>query len=60
MRMAVAALGWVVSIELADVQLVVAILSGLVVIVFTALNTYVLWRDRIRGQRKSPGDGTPQ
>ncbi len=42
---------WLASIKLADVQLVVSIVGGLAVLMYTALNTYVLWRDKVR--RKS-------
>ena len=39
---------WFLSIKLADIQLVVAIFSGCLVAVYTGLNTYVLWRDKVR------------
>lgn len=42
---------WFGSVKLADVQAVVAILSGLVVGTLAALNAYVVWRDKIRGRK---------
>jgi hypothetical protein len=39
---------WVLSVQLADVQVVVSIVGGLAVLVYTGLNTYVLWRDKVR------------
>lgn len=50
-RMVAAVLAWIGSITLADVQLVVAILSGCAVLTYTVVNTYVLWRDKIRGKQ---------
>lgn len=41
-------LGWLASIQLADVQLAVSIISGALVAAYTALNGYVLWRDKVR------------
>ena len=41
-------LGWLASIQLADVQVAVSIISGLLVAAYTALNGYVLWRDKVR------------
>jgi hypothetical protein len=43
---------WLLSVELADVQVTVSIVGGLVVLVYTALNTYVLWRDKVRKKRE--------
>jgi len=40
--------GWFGSITLGDVQLLVAIVSGLAVLVYTLMNGYVLWRDKLR------------
>ena len=42
---------WLGSITLGDVQTVVAILSGIAVLTYTAVNTYVLWRDKIKANR---------
>jgi hypothetical protein len=39
---------WFGAIQLAQVQAVVAILSGLVVAGYAATQWYVLWRDKIR------------
>lgn len=44
-------LGWIASIKLADVQVVVAIVSGLVVAGYAATQWFVLWRDKIKGRR---------
>jgi hypothetical protein len=43
-------LGWAASIQLADVQVVVAIVSGLVVAGYAATQWFVLWRDKIKGK----------
>lgn len=42
---------WVLSIQLADVQLVVSIAGGLAVFTYTSLNTWVLWREKVRRKR---------
>jgi len=42
------ALAWIGGIKLADVQVVVAILSGLCVAGYAVLQAYVLWRDKIK------------
>ena len=39
--------GWLASVTLADVQLVVSIISGVGVLIYTAMQAYVLWRDKI-------------
>jgi len=36
------------GLTMADVQVFVSIASGLAVAVYTALNIYVLWRDKIK------------
>lgn len=46
-----AVLGWLASVKLADVQMVVAIVSGLVVAGYAATQWYVLWREKINGKR---------
>lgn len=45
---------WLMGIEAADVQMTVSILTGILVGVYTAMNTYVLWRDRVRKQSRPP------
>ena len=50
-RIVLVVLAWVGSIKLADIQAVVAILSGLGVLGYTGMQAYVLWRDKIRGRR---------
>jgi hypothetical protein len=51
-KVASSILVWVASIKLADVQVVVAIVSGLVVAGYAATQWFVLWRDKIRGAGK--------
>ncbi len=50
-RMALVIAAWLGSIKLADVQALVAILSGLGVLGYTCLQAYVLWRDKIKGRK---------
>jgi len=50
-RMVTVVVAWLGSITLGDVQAVVGIISGAAVLVYTIANTYVLWRDKIRGNR---------
>ena len=50
-RMVAVVAAWFGSITLGDVQAVVGIVSGAAVLVYTIANTYVLWRDKIRGNR---------
>ena len=38
---------WLGSVKLADVQVVVAIIGGLIVAGYAATQWYVLWRDKI-------------
>lgn len=47
-KVASSVIGWVASIKLADVQVVVAIVSGLVVAGYAATQWFVLWRDKIK------------
>lgn len=47
-KVAALALAWVGGVKLADVQVVVAILSGLCVAGYALLQAYVLWRDKIK------------
>lgn len=47
-KVIVLALAWVGGIKLADVQIVVAILSGLCVAGYALLQAYVLYRDKIK------------
>jgi len=42
---------WLGSITLGDVQTVVGIVSGLAVLTYTVVNTYVLWRDKIKARQ---------
>lgn len=42
---------WFASIELADVQLVVSIISGVAVGLLAALNAWVTYRDKIKGDK---------
>lgn len=42
-------LAWLGSLKLGDIQAFMAILSGMCVFVYTALQIYVLWRDKIKG-----------
>jgi hypothetical protein len=45
------ALAWLGSWKLAEIQLLVGIVSGLIVAGFAATQWYVLWRDKIKGKR---------
>jgi uncharacterized membrane protein YeiB len=58
-RMVMVVLAWSASIKLADVQAVVAILSGLGVLIYTGMQAYLLWRDRIRGGPGMPPSDKP-
>lgn len=49
-------LAWLASWQAADVQVVVAIVGGIGVAVYTWLNAYVLWRDKVT--RKQSAGGT--
>jgi CHASE2 domain-containing sensor protein len=42
------AMAWFGSVQLADVQAMVAILSGLCVAGYAVLQAFVLWRDKIK------------
>ena len=42
---------WFGTIALGDVQTLVAILTGLAVLVYTVTNTFILWRDKIYRDR---------
>jgi hypothetical protein len=44
----VSIVAWFGAVKLADVQVMVAILSGLIVAGYAATQWYVLWRDKIR------------
>lgn len=50
-NMVTVVLSWFGTIVLADIQTIVAILSGIAVLVYTVTNTYVLWRDKVRKSR---------
>lgn len=45
-------LAWLLSVQLADVQVVVSIIGGLAVLVYTTMSTYVLWRDKVRRKQE--------
>lgn len=47
---------WAGSVALSDVQVVVSIIGGLAVLVYTVVNTYVLWRDKVRQTRREIDD----
>lgn len=49
-RVVVTVFGWLGSITLADVQVVVSTLGGLIVAGYAATQWYVLWRDKIKGK----------
>lgn len=51
-KMTLWAMAWFGSFKLADVQIVVSIVSGLLVALLAALNFYVTWRDKIRRDRR--------
>jgi hypothetical protein len=44
----VSIVAWFGAVKLADVQVLVAILSGLIVAGYAATQWYVLWRDKIK------------
>lgn len=50
-KVAVMALAWFGGIKLADVQILVAIFSGLCVGAYAALQFYVLWRDKVKDRK---------
>lgn len=50
-RVAATVIGWIGAVKLADVQILVAIVSGLVVAGYAATQWYVLWRDKIKEPR---------
>jgi hypothetical protein len=54
-RIVLVAVAWLGSVTLAHVQTVVAIISGMLVIIYTGMQAYLLWRDRIRQQPKAGG-----
>jgi hypothetical protein len=41
---------WVGGVSLGDVQVAVSIITGVIVGAYSAVNLYVLWRDKIRGK----------
>lgn len=47
---------WFGTVSLAQVQTVVAIISGLVVAGYAATQWYVLWRDKINGRKRDATD----
>ena len=59
LRMVMVVLAWSASIKLADVQAVVAILSGLGVLIYTGMQAHVLYRDRIRKRVDPPPTRAP-
>lgn len=49
-KSAAVAAAWYGSVTLADVQTVIGIVSGLAVLVYTVINIYIAWRDKLRGK----------
>jgi hypothetical protein len=49
-KSAVVATAWLGSVALADVQAVIGIISGLAVLVYTVINIYIAWRDKLRSK----------
>lgn len=47
-KSAVVAAAWYGSVTLADIQTVIGIVSGLAVLVYTVINIYIAWRDKLR------------
>ena len=47
-RVLLAILAWFASVQAVDLQVWVAIVGGLGVAIYTWLNAYVLWRDKVR------------
>ena len=46
-RIVISILAWFGSVKLGDIQAIVAIVSGVAVLTYTVMQTYLLWRDRI-------------
>lgn len=42
---------WIGGVTLAEIQVWIGIASGAAILIYTLLNTYVLWRDKIRSKR---------
>jgi hypothetical protein len=42
---------WIGGVSLGDVQVAVSIITGVIVGAYSAVNLYVLWRDKIKGGR---------
>lgn len=51
LRVAGLVVAWITSVSLADVQLWVAILSGLMICFYTGMKIVLLWRERFQGPR---------
>ena len=47
---------WIGGMSLGDVQVAVSIITGVIVGVYSAVNLYVLWRDKVRGNRNETQD----
>lgn len=46
-RVAGLVIAWITSVSLADVQLWIAIFSGLLICLYTGMKIYLLWRDQM-------------
>jgi len=42
---------WAGGVSLGNVQVAVSIVTGIIVGAYSAVNLYVLWRDKIKGRR---------
>lgn len=51
-KITLAAGGWLGAVQLANVQIIVSIISGVAVAVYTLVNLYVLWRDKIQRDKQ--------
>jgi hypothetical protein len=49
-------LGYIGSLTLAEWQLIVAILGGLSFVVYTCMQAFVFWRDKVRRHGGRSGD----
>jgi hypothetical protein len=42
---------WIGGVSLGDVQVAVSIITGIIVGAYSAVNLYVLWRDKIKDRK---------
>jgi hypothetical protein len=42
---------WIGGVSLGDVQVAVSIVTGVIVGAYSAVNLYVLWRDKVKGKQ---------